>query len=275
MVSELQTVSMGQDPPQSRLPKAGSRRNLGFEDRKHSPFFLLWAQGGWAERSHGIAYVMKEGESWLAVAMAFSTAVWPWASLQARKTYQVYHTESMNAEAKLREAERQEEKRAGRSGAAATAAAATATTATTTATTTEAGPLRKTSLKKGSRLVEKVGLEGICLFRKALAPGLCPYSPWPSRGPAGKWRMEGEGRAEDRKATDLRQGSKGRACAWSALLALEAPQVAVVDGEVRRMVTVSPVLLAAPTAAQLGQKVLWCSQACGPFYPPSLPHIGL
>lgn len=61
----------------------------------------------------------------------------------AKKTYQVYHTESMNAEAKLREAERQEEKRAGRS------AAATATT------TTEAGPLRKTSIKKGSRLVEK------------------------------------------------------------------------------------------------------------------------
>ncbi|XP_035872183.1 rho GTPase-activating protein 4 isoform X1 [Phyllostomus discolor] len=63
----------------------------------------------------------------------------------AKKTYQVYHTESMNAEAKLREAERQEEKRAGRSAAA----AATATTST------EAGPLRKSSLKKGSRLVEK------------------------------------------------------------------------------------------------------------------------
>ncbi|XP_036127250.1 rho GTPase-activating protein 4 [Molossus molossus] len=62
----------------------------------------------------------------------------------AKKTYQVYHTESMNAEAKLREAERQEEKRAGRSAAAAPATA-----------TTEAGPLRKTSLKKGSRLVEK------------------------------------------------------------------------------------------------------------------------
>ncbi|XP_017532330.3 rho GTPase-activating protein 4 isoform X1 [Manis javanica] len=61
----------------------------------------------------------------------------------AKKTYQVYHMESVNAEAKLREAERQEEKRAGRS-------AATATTATT-----EAGPLRKSSLKKGGRLVEK------------------------------------------------------------------------------------------------------------------------
>lgn len=86
-----------------------------------------------------------------------------WASLQAKKTYQVYHTESMNAEAKLREAERQEEKRAGRS------AAAIATT------TTEAGPLRKTSIKKGSRLVEKVGLEGIGLSVKAMAPSLCPF----------------------------------------------------------------------------------------------------
>ncbi|XP_032121136.1 rho GTPase-activating protein 4 isoform X3 [Sapajus apella] len=62
----------------------------------------------------------------------------------AKKTYQVYHTESVNAEAKLREAERQEEKRAGRSAPTATAAA------------TEAGPLRKTSLKKSGRLVEKV-----------------------------------------------------------------------------------------------------------------------
>ncbi|XP_034505003.1 rho GTPase-activating protein 4 isoform X3 [Ailuropoda melanoleuca] len=69
------------------------------------------------------------------------------AELQtAKKTYQVYHMESVNAEAKLREAERQEEKRVGRS--AATAAAATAAT--------EAGPLRKSSLKKGGRLVEKV-----------------------------------------------------------------------------------------------------------------------
>uniref|UniRef100_A0A7N5JLK0 Rho GTPase activating protein 4 n=1 Tax=Ailuropoda melanoleuca TaxID=9646 RepID=A0A7N5JLK0_AILME len=64
---------------------------------------------------------------------------------KAKKTYQVYHMESVNAEAKLREAERQEEKRVGRS--AATAAAATAAT--------EAGPLRKSSLKKGGRLVEK------------------------------------------------------------------------------------------------------------------------
>ncbi|XP_012668670.1 rho GTPase-activating protein 4 isoform X3 [Otolemur garnettii] len=63
----------------------------------------------------------------------------------AKKTYQVYHTESMNAENKLREAERQEEKRAGRSAPA---------TAATTATA-EAGPLRKSSLKKGGRLVEK------------------------------------------------------------------------------------------------------------------------
>uniref|UniRef100_A0A8C0LG17 Rho GTPase activating protein 4 n=1 Tax=Canis lupus dingo TaxID=286419 RepID=A0A8C0LG17_CANLU len=56
----------------------------------------------------------------------------------AKKTYQVYHMESVNAEAKLREAERQEEKRAGRSAASAVA-----------------GPLRKSSLKKGGRLVEK------------------------------------------------------------------------------------------------------------------------
>ncbi|XP_035143958.1 rho GTPase-activating protein 4 isoform X3 [Callithrix jacchus] len=61
----------------------------------------------------------------------------------AKKTYQAYHTESVNAEVKLREAERQEEKRAGRSAPTATAAA------------TEAGPLRRTSLKKGGRLVEK------------------------------------------------------------------------------------------------------------------------
>lgn len=155
------------------------------------------------------------------MAVAFSKAVWPWASLQARKTYQAYHTESMNAEAKLREAERQEEKRAGRSGAAATAAAVAAAATTTTTNATEAGPLRKTSLKKGSRLVEKVGLEGICLSPKALAPGLCLHSPWPSPGPAGRRCMEGEGRAEDGKATDLRQVSKRRACAWSALLALE------------------------------------------------------
>ncbi|XP_007955387.1 rho GTPase-activating protein 4 [Orycteropus afer afer] len=61
----------------------------------------------------------------------------------ARKTYQAYRTESVNAEAKLREAERQEEKRAGRSA-----------TATSTAAS-DAGPSRKSSLKKGGRLVEK------------------------------------------------------------------------------------------------------------------------
>lgn len=84
--------------------------------------------------------------------VALSRAAWLWASRQAKKTYQVYHMESVNAEAKLREAERQEEKRAGRS-------AATATTATT-----EAGPLRKSSLKKGGRLVEKVGRDmPVCL----------------------------------------------------------------------------------------------------------------
>ncbi|XP_076418469.1 rho GTPase-activating protein 4 isoform X3 [Peromyscus maniculatus bairdii] len=70
-----------------------------------------------------------------------------------KKTYHVYHLESMNAESKLREAERQEEKRSGRN-ALSTSTAASAST-TTTVTTTETGPLRKSSLKKGGRLVEK------------------------------------------------------------------------------------------------------------------------
>ncbi|XP_052598101.1 rho GTPase-activating protein 4 isoform X3 [Peromyscus californicus insignis] len=70
-----------------------------------------------------------------------------------KKTYHVYHLESMNAETKLREAERQEEKRSGRN-ALPTSTAASAST-TTTVTTTETGPLRKSSLKKGGRLVEK------------------------------------------------------------------------------------------------------------------------
>lgn len=87
----------------------------------------------------------------------------------------MYHTESMSAEAKLREAERQEEKRTGRSAAAATTATAAATATATSST--EAGPLRKTSLKKGSRLVQKVGLEGTCVSLKALSPGLCPCEP--------------------------------------------------------------------------------------------------
>ena len=112
------------------------------------------------------------GEGWggLAVATALSRAAWPRASLQAKKTYQVYHTESLSAEAKLREAERQEEKRAGRS-------------ATTTTTSTESGPLRKGSIKKGGRLVEKVGLGGTCLCPKALAPGLCLFTSSTLTGP--------------------------------------------------------------------------------------------
>ena len=93
--------------------------------------------------------------------------------MQAKKTYQVYHMESMNAEAKLREAERQEEKRACRSAG------------------TEAGPLRKGSLKKGGRLVEKVGLGGSRLCPEALAPGLCPSESWPWQGGG----VEQEGRA--------------------------------------------------------------------------------
>ncbi|OBS66455.1 hypothetical protein A6R68_05003 [Neotoma lepida] len=70
-----------------------------------------------------------------------------------KKTYHVYHLESMNAETKLREAERQEEKRSGRSALPTTTAASASTM--TTVTTTETGPLRKSSLKKGGRLVEK------------------------------------------------------------------------------------------------------------------------
>lgn len=79
-----------------------------------------------------------------------------WASLQTKKTYHVYHLESMNAETKLREAERQEEKRSGKSALPTT----TAASATTTTITIETELHRKGSLKKGGRLVEKVGLEG-------------------------------------------------------------------------------------------------------------------
>ncbi|XP_031220113.1 rho GTPase-activating protein 4 isoform X3 [Mastomys coucha] len=69
-----------------------------------------------------------------------------------KKMYHVYHLESMNAETKLREAERLEEKRSGKSALPTT----TATSATAaTATTIETGPHRKSSLKKGGRLVEK------------------------------------------------------------------------------------------------------------------------
>lgn len=80
----------------------------------------------------------------------------------------------MNAETKLREAERQEEKRSGRSAPPTTMAASASTT--TTVTTTETVPLRKSSLKKGGRLVEKVGLESCGPpLSPALVPGLCPY----------------------------------------------------------------------------------------------------
>lgn len=67
-----------------------------------------------------------------------------------KKTYHVYHLESMNAETKLREAERQEEKRSGKSALPTTTAASATTT-----TTIETEPHRKGSLKKGGRLVEK------------------------------------------------------------------------------------------------------------------------
>nr|XP_038955383.1 rho GTPase-activating protein 4 isoform X7 [Rattus norvegicus] len=73
-----------------------------------------------------------------------------WASLQTKKTYHVYHLESMNAETKLREAERQEEKRSGKSALPTTTAASATTTITI-----ETELHRKGSLKKGGRLVEK------------------------------------------------------------------------------------------------------------------------
>lgn len=122
------------------------------------------------------------GRGGLPVATALSRPAWPRASLQAKKTYQVYHTESLSAEAKLREAERQEEKRAGRS-------------ATATTTSTESGPLRKGSVKKGGRLVEKVGLGGTCLCPKALALSFVLSHPQPSLGPAGRWCVHQESRA--------------------------------------------------------------------------------
>ncbi|XP_051823856.1 rho GTPase-activating protein 4 isoform X2 [Antechinus flavipes] len=63
----------------------------------------------------------------------------------AMKTYQTYRAESVNSEGKLREAERQEEKRAGR-GEFGTSQVGDGH---------GRGPSRRTSLKKGGRLVEK------------------------------------------------------------------------------------------------------------------------
>ncbi|XP_021788079.1 rho GTPase-activating protein 4 isoform X6 [Papio anubis] len=98
----------------------------------------------------------------------------------AKKTYQAYHMESVNAEAKLREAERQEEKRAGRS------------VPTTTAAATEAGPLRKSSLKKGGRLVEKCCDTG---FHLALGQVLRSYMAAESRTQASQ--VQGLGSLEE------------------------------------------------------------------------------
>uniref|UniRef100_A0A673VQJ8 Rho GTPase activating protein 4 n=1 Tax=Suricata suricatta TaxID=37032 RepID=A0A673VQJ8_SURSU len=98
----------------------------------------------------------------------------------AKKTYHVYHMESVNAEAKLREAERQEEKRAGRTAAAASAA------------TNEAGPVRKTSLKKGGRLVEKCCDTG---FHLALGQVLRTYTAAETRTQASQ--MQGLGSLEE------------------------------------------------------------------------------
>ncbi|XP_074133010.1 rho GTPase-activating protein 4 isoform X1 [Sminthopsis crassicaudata] len=63
----------------------------------------------------------------------------------AMKTYQTYRAESMNSEGKLREAERQEEKRAGRAESG----------TSQVGDGHSKGPSRRTSLKKGGRLVEK------------------------------------------------------------------------------------------------------------------------
>ncbi|KAM8965224.1 rho GTPase-activating protein 4 isoform 3-T3 [Sarcophilus harrisii] len=63
----------------------------------------------------------------------------------AMKTYQTYRAESVNSEGKLREAERQEEKRAGRGEFS----------PSQVGDGHGKGPSRRTSLKKGGRLVEK------------------------------------------------------------------------------------------------------------------------
>lgn len=145
--------------------------------RQAQPLSLLWARGGDGPAVGSEPQMRWGGGGGLAAALDFRRAAWPRCSLQAKKTYQVYHMESVNAEAKLREAERQEEKRAGRSAASAVAAAAAAAAATATAT--EAGPLRKSSLKKGGRLVEKVGLGHLSVFEGS-GSSLCPWNPQPS-----------------------------------------------------------------------------------------------
>ncbi|XP_064133839.1 rho GTPase-activating protein 4 isoform X5 [Loxodonta africana] len=149
VVSELQTVRTGQGPPSLYMAPGQAQGELGATSRgdlgqsTSSP----WASGpGSGHRGSG--KVLSESQTgsvrgWLWL-WPSAVAALPWSSFQVRKTYQVYRTESVNAETKLREAERQEEKRAGRSAAAAT-----------TISASEAGPSRKSSIKKGGRLVEK------------------------------------------------------------------------------------------------------------------------
>lgn len=183
------------------------------------------------------------GRGGLAVAVAFSRAAWPRSSLQAKKTYHVYHMESVNAEAKLREAERQEEKRAGRT-------AATAATATN-----EAGPVRKSSLKKGGRLVEKVGLEGARLRRLRFWP-LSLRVPGPHWGlpGGGVWMGNvGLGRGQPRSSGQL-------SWLWTA------PQAGVVDAGAGEQSALCSQL--SPTQLESGE--LWCSRGCPPTQPPGL-----
>ncbi|XP_039075207.1 rho GTPase-activating protein 4 [Hyaena hyaena] len=126
--------SRGLDKLAERFSSRGGR--LGGGGREHQSFrycsagAVLWSHS----RPQSKDLEQQLQEELLEVVSELQTA---------KKTYHVYHMESVNAEAKLREAERQEEKRAGRTAATATAAAS------------EAGPVRKTSVKKGGRLVEK------------------------------------------------------------------------------------------------------------------------
>ncbi|KAM6151638.1 LOW QUALITY PROTEIN: rho GTPase-activating protein 4 [Rhynchocyon petersi] len=138
VVSELQTVRL---VPRDLGAYIQGRLGLGNRGK------ALLPQVSDPECSHGALQTPsnspREARRAAMAVFCSSSSCLCWPSFQARKTYQVYRTESVNAEAKLREAERQEEKRAGRSATAAPTAAP------------ETGPSRKSSLKKGGRLVEK------------------------------------------------------------------------------------------------------------------------
>lgn len=103
------------------LSRDGSRRRI----RCLGETWVLGSQAGPflpAPGAEGLGQVLKaqvpdglggrDGRTLKLWPSAAGRAAWPQASLQAKKTfYQVCHTESLSAEAKLREAERQEEKR--------------------------------------------------------------------------------------------------------------------------------------------------------------------